>query len=210
MSTEMSFRIAFAGLLIGMMLIAGSHRIRAQAAGGSVSQREEGWVRVPLRLGGLALWGSVLAWAINPALMSWAALPLPQWLRWAGVSLGMLVLPFGVWVTHTLGNNVTRTVVTRKDHRLVTSGPYRWVRHPLYTTGLLFFVALGLTASNAFILSGALVAITLVTVRLPKEEAMLIARFGDDYRHYRAHTGRYFPRLRMPTRGTETSGEGTA
>jgi protein-S-isoprenylcysteine O-methyltransferase Ste14 len=54
---------------------------------------------------------------------------------------------------------------------------------------------LGLLAANGLMLVGTALALILVNIRLPKEEAALIERFGDDYRHYQARTGRYFPRL---------------
>jgi hypothetical protein len=64
-----------------------------------------------------------------------------------------------------LGRNVSETVLTKESHELVTSGPYRWIRHPLYTTGIALFVALGLIAANWFILLCA--AAALVGIRWP-------------------------------------------
>ena len=65
--------------------------------------------------------------------MAWASVPIPLWLRWCGfILIGCWGLLF-VWTFQTLGKNLTDTVVTRKDHTLVTTGPYRYVRHPFYT-----------------------------------------------------------------------------
>jgi protein-S-isoprenylcysteine O-methyltransferase Ste14 len=47
----------------------------------------------------------------------------------------VLTLPAALWVFSALGRNVSETVLTKGDHELVTAGPYRWIRHPLYTTG---------------------------------------------------------------------------
>ena len=90
---------------------------------------------------------------------------------------------------------MTRTVTIREDHRLVTSGPYRYIRHPLYTMGLLLFSSLSLIAANWFMMLGTVLAFVLVSLRLPKEEAALIEAFGDEYRAYMQRTGRFLPRL---------------
>ena len=93
----------------------------------------------------------------------------------------------------TIGNNITDTVAIRANHRLVMHGPYRWVRHPLYSVGTLFFVSVGLIAANWFILTMSLVALVMLFIRLPKEEAKLIEAFGDEYLNYMKNTGRLLP-----------------
>jgi protein-S-isoprenylcysteine O-methyltransferase Ste14 len=88
-------------------------------------------------------------------------------------------------------------VLTKPEQPLVTTGPYRWVRHPLYTVGLALFLSIGLMAANWLILLLTMVAsIAIRLVVIPREEAQLIARFGDDYRHYRSGTGSMLPSRR--------------
>ena len=109
----------------------------------------------------------------------------------------MLVLACGLlfWTFRSLGSNLTDTVVTRREHSLVTHGPYRWVRHPLYDSAALLIVASFLVTSNWFLLlTGGLVLVLLV-VRTRTEEEKLLARFGDPYRRYRERTGRFLPNL---------------
>ena len=78
---------------------------------------------------------------------------------------------------------------------LVAAGPYRWVRHPFYVCAALLVVTVSLVTANAiFLVAGGLVLL-LLGVRTPIEERMLLHRFGDDYRKYIDHTGRFFPRL---------------
>jgi protein-S-isoprenylcysteine O-methyltransferase Ste14 len=97
------------------------------------------------------------------------------------------------WTFRTLGPNLTDTVVTRRDATLVTTGPYRWVRHPFYVAFALAVVADSLATANWFLaLTGGLLLLLLV-IRTRKEEEKLVARFGDDYRRYMARTGRFFP-----------------
>jgi protein-S-isoprenylcysteine O-methyltransferase Ste14 len=100
-----------------------------------------------------------------------------------------------LWVFSSLGNNVSPTVVTRQRHQLVTSGPYRWVRHPLYTVGFLSYMSFAVLAANWYIAILAIVALWLLSLRVPAEEEALIARNGDTYRDYAKRTGRFLPKL---------------
>jgi hypothetical protein len=100
-------------------------------------------------------------------------------------------------VLGALGDNVSETVFTKDGQELVTHGPYRWVRHPLYTTGITLVVALGLTASNWFVLAAAVAAALAIRCWIiPAEERALLARFGKDYARYRRTTGALIPRRR--------------
>lgn len=83
--------------------------------------------------------------------------------------------------------------MTRKDATLVTTGPYRWVRHPFHLAVALTVVANSLATANGFLaLTGGL-AFLLLVIRTQKEEEKLLERFGDDDRRYMATTGRFFP-----------------
>ena len=138
---------------------------------------------------------SVVAYLINPRWMRWSSLNLPAWLRWLGAGFGATALPLSYWVFSTIGKNITSTVETRENHELVTGGPYRWVRHPLYSVGTSFFVSLSVLAANWFMGLSSLLVLVMLLVRLPKEEAKLIERFGDEYREYMKRTGRLLPRV---------------
>lgn len=171
-------------------------RWRARRAGETIARSAE----PPLLIAGrllvaLPLFGGIVAYLAHPAWMAWASLPLPAAARWIGVALGGATVPAAHWVLTTLGANVSETVLTKRGQQLVTTGPYRWVRHPLYTTGITLFLGLGLTAANWFILLWTAVALAAVRlVIVPREEAQLVLRFGDDYRRYRERTGALVPR----------------
>ena len=126
--------------------------------------------------------------------MAWSASSLPEWLRWLGVGMGAAAGSLFIWTMRTLGKNLTDTVVTRKDHELITGGPYRFVRHPFYCAFLLAVLASSAVAANWFILLTGSSAWLVVVLRTKKEEENLIRRFGDDYRGYMERTGRFFPR----------------
>ena len=140
------------------------------------------------------MWLGVLAYVINPRWMRWSRLNLPPSLRWTGRR--WVREPAAVYrIFGSLGENVTPTAGTRKDHKLVTTGPYRWVRHPLYSAGAAFAVALNLLVANWFTTASGTTALTLLLMRLPKEEEELIERFGDEYRQYAERTGTAAPAL---------------
>ena len=76
---------------------------------------------------------------------------------------------------------------------LVTHGPYRWVRHPFYVTAALLMASVTLLTANWLIGISSVAVLALLAIRTPKEEQMLIKRFGQQYRDYMAKTGRFVP-----------------
>lgn len=184
-------------VFLACMAISAVHRRRARLAGGVIARREEGGALLALRaLVAVPLFLAVALTIVYPPAMAWGVAPLPAWARWAGAVLGVATVPLCYWVFATLGKNVSETVLTKDDHRLVTGGPYRWVRHPLYTSGIALFLAIGLMAASWFILVFVvLVVVLILAVVIPAEERELVERFGDDYRRLRRRTGRLLPRL---------------
>ena len=86
-------------------------------------------------------------------------------------------------------------MVTREHATLVTSGPYRWVRHPFYLGAAGAMLANSLAMANGFVAATGALALALIAARTRKEEENLILRFGDTYRDYMRRTGRFLPRL---------------
>jgi protein-S-isoprenylcysteine O-methyltransferase Ste14 len=196
MNTENIYRFVGLALVAASFSISAVHRRRAAQTGEEISAREEGspilWLRT---IFGLGLWLSTLLYFINPTWMAWAQFSLPSWLRWTGAGVMALCVPLFYWLFSSLGKNVTPTVVTRQAHTLVTHGPYRWVRHPLYTVGLLFFVGFCLLSASWFTLLMILGGMPILMARTPIEEAKIIERFGDEYIQYMQKTGRYLPKI---------------
>jgi protein-S-isoprenylcysteine O-methyltransferase Ste14 len=113
---------------------------------------------------------------------------------WGGV--GCLLLSF--WVFHRshadLGTNWSRTLELRENHRLVTRGVYRSIRHPMYTGIYLYAVAQGLLLPNWIAGPACFAAFTVMfACRLCAEERMMVDRFGEDYERYRGRTKRLVP-----------------
>ena len=156
----------------------------------------EGMASIVLRLI-LFLWmmGTFILYVINPTWMHLFVVLLPIWMRWVGAGLAIVSLPLLVWVHVALGRHWSTNLQFKASHRLITTGPYRWVRHPMYTALFSFFAGLGLLSDNGLILSLVVVAVIVISARIPKEEAMMVAQFGDVYQTYMQRTGRLLPRL---------------
>ncbi|MGE0881908.1 MAG: methyltransferase [Blastocatellales bacterium] len=190
------FRFLAMAIFLIAIMVGGYYRYRAEKAGEPISWNEEGMtVMILLRLFGAIGWLSVITYLINPDWMKWSEMSLQDWARWAGVVTGIISLPLLYWLFKSIGKNITQTVKTRQEHQLVTTGPYRWVRHPLYSVGTLLFISFALISSNWFIGLMTLMSLLMLLVRLPKEEMNLIERFGDDYRDYMRRTGRLIPKF---------------
>ena len=194
MSQATTFRIVFAALFLFLFGLVGTYRRKAQA-GRRIDYSDEGLTMlIALRLGGLFLWGYCLLYIIYPQPLDWSFFDVPSWLKWVGAAVVFVNIPFVVSAQRALGHNVSPTVITHEDHELITTGPYRLIRNPLYAAGGLVFTGLGLVAASWFLIGGASLALVLVRLRLPKEEAQLEARFGEEYRDYARRTGRFLPR----------------
>lgn len=196
MNQETLFHIIALITTVSGFSISVFYRRRAGQTGEEISTKEEGaFILNMRRILGLLLWFSLLLYLINPAWMAWARMPAPSWLRWIGAGLMVAAVPLIYWVFSSLGMNVTPTVAIRKEHSLVTHGPYRWVRHPLYSVGLILFIGFSLMAPSWFTLLLLVLGYFVFIQRTEIEEAKLIERFGDEYRSYMQRTGRFFPRL---------------
>ena len=194
---ENIFRVLAALILFTGIGISSYFRRKADRdSGEKISRNVDGTFFMNLiRIGGLMLWLSPLVYLINPSWMAWSKIGLPEWVRWLGVALGIVSVIGIYWLFSNIGSGITPTSATRTEHKLVTSGPYRWIRHPLYTFGSSMFIAFGMMANNWFIALLGLLAFIAMASRTPKEEANLIERFGDEYREYMKRTGRYFPKF---------------
>lgn len=196
MNTDSLFHLLAILLTVSILLISATFRYRANKSGDPIDFQGEGrLILIIRRVIGLALWGSVLLYLVYPAALASFSLALPDAVRWLGAGVMALCVPLIYWVFSSLGKNVTPTVMTRKEHQLVTHGPYRWVRHPVYSSAYLFLFGFILLSSNWWIALVVILSFIPLALRTPIEEASLVERFGDEYREYIRRTGRFFPRF---------------
>jgi protein-S-isoprenylcysteine O-methyltransferase Ste14 len=159
----------------------------------------EGWGHRALRLViGVPFMLALTGYMLWPGLLAWAAFPLPAWARGLGLALGLASVALMVWVQRALGANFDVTLHLREKHTLVTDGPYRWVRHPMYSVLFLFELAALLLSANWLVGGVPLAALALIVVtRVRREEALMLSTFGAAYERYMQRTGRFLPRLSL-------------
>ena len=128
-------------------------------------------------------------------------LPADHRITWAGIGLTSLGVALAIWARYCLGQFWSARVTLKEDHRLIRSGPYRYVRHPIYT-GMLLAVS-----GTALVLGEwrGVLAVILVQAahsrKAVREEAFLLTEFGGEYATYRRRTGFLFPRFPGRTSG---------
>jgi len=191
MTDEVVFRVLLVAVLVGAAAVRMVYGVSSKRSGGRLSVSENKLVMGVMGVVGLVGAYLLLGYLVFPGWVAWAALPLPSWLRWVGVAMGITTIPLLFWVHRTLGKYFSAALQVRDEHVLVTSGPYRWVRHPMYTVLLMLMVALLPISDNWAI--GAVfvgVAVVFIPIRVRQEEAMMVEKFGDDYRAYQGRTGR--------------------
>jgi protein-S-isoprenylcysteine O-methyltransferase Ste14 len=133
MPNNQLFRLPFILVFVGMISISGYFRYRARQSGEAIPRTSEGALPLLIRLLCAApLYLPIVAYMLKPDCMSWAALPLPTWLRWLAAAVGLAALPLLYWIFSSIGSNISETTLTKEKHQLVTHGPFHWVRHPLY------------------------------------------------------------------------------
>lgn len=128
-------------------------------------------------------------------IFSFADYALPDWATWIGV-LAQLPFVWLFWRSHAdLGRNWSPGLEVRDAHELVTTGIYASIRHPMYAAIWISALAQPLLIHNwiaGFLVIPAFAAMWLL--RVPTEEAMMRARFGDAWDAYCVRAGRLFPR----------------
>jgi protein-S-isoprenylcysteine O-methyltransferase Ste14 len=126
--------------------------------------------------------------------LSFGQFALPNSVRIVGLVVGIYSMWWFYRIHKRLGDNWSPVLEIRKEHMLIIDGPYKWVRHPMYSDMLLWSMSFVLITANW------LYAITLATgltilfsFRIPDEERLMIERFGEQYRVYMKRTKRLIP-----------------
>jgi protein-S-isoprenylcysteine O-methyltransferase Ste14 len=135
------------------------------------------------------------------ALLATPMYPQTLWSFWTGSALVALGLGFAVWARVHLAGNWSGTVTLKQDHELTRSGPYRLVRHPIYTGILLAILGTAIAVAEW----RGVVALALIAAAFRRkigiEEGFLIAWFGEAYVRYRAEVPALIPALIRRSRG---------
>jgi protein-S-isoprenylcysteine O-methyltransferase Ste14 len=212
MMTETTFRIAFLVLFLALLAMRVYFMIKVRRAGGRIMPDEQAVAREGGRavylfrvIGFCALMAFLILYILGAKWIDAFRFPLPGWLRWAGFGIGILSVTFMTWIQVTLDTRWSAQLQLSRDHHLVTTGPYTRVRHPLYSSVFGWGLSLALLTANWIFVAVTLLSIGGLLWRIPREEQMMLAAFGDEYKTYMEHTGRFLPKL-----GTTKAEKGTS
>jgi protein-S-isoprenylcysteine O-methyltransferase Ste14 len=194
MSQEMLFKLILTVLAIVLYV---NHHVIHRKPREKYKQKSSGSLRgIELLIALTAsLWTvSLVLYVSSVPWFDWKV-PLPLWLRWTGVVAMIACVPLSQWIYRTLGVHFSKKLELAQNHQLVHVGPYQFIRHPMYTTLFLCAAATCFISANALVLVAASAVALVFLVRIKKEESMLVARFGDEYRAYQRQTGALIPQL---------------
>jgi protein-S-isoprenylcysteine O-methyltransferase Ste14 len=192
-----TFRLAYFVVVAVFLPFGMYYRIRSVTTERLDRWQEGALILFGLRLSAVPMFIGGVTWMINPEWMAWSAMPIPAWLRWLGIAFVATSCALVVWTFSNLGRNLTDTVVTRRDHTLIVSGPYRYVRHPFYVAIALQMLGGSLVTANWFILLAGVIPFSFLVARTRIEEQKLVDRFGAEYQEYMRRVGRFVPRFKL-------------
>lgn len=194
----MWFKFAFGiSFLLAMTVAARTARLAARRHGGALNQLSHevrGLLIVRAALG-IVFYTALTAWMFWPRSLTWMYLPIHPLLRWTAVGLLIPTLVIFAASFRALGTNYRGGVGLYPDHVLVTTGPYRYIRHPIYVAFIAIMCLVLLLSANWLLgLSGLLLVASIAVARVPVEERQLHERFGELWEAYRNETGGMLPR----------------
>jgi protein-S-isoprenylcysteine O-methyltransferase Ste14 len=120
-------------------------------------------------------------------IFSYGIFPQSIDLGWFAAALSVIGVAFAVWARVCLGRNWSSRPAVKVDHELVTSGPYAYVRHPIYTGLILMAFATALTGS-VWGIGVFIIACFVLISRIPIEEKIMLELFPNEYPEYRKRT----------------------
>ena len=146
--------------------------------------------RIPIMLGFL-----MILFPISPHSTGLALTPHAGFTGAIGAVVCMLGLSVAIWSRQTLAGNWSATVTFKQGHELVQSGPYRFVRHPIYTGILLMILSSAIVLGRLQSWLGFLIMCAGFWIKLKQEESLMLRHFPDEYPAYRARVKALVPFL---------------
>jgi protein-S-isoprenylcysteine O-methyltransferase Ste14 len=110
-----------------------------------------------------------------------------------GIVVTAAGLLFAVWARVHLGRNWSGIVTLKQDHELIQSGPYRFVRHPIYTGYLTAVLGAAIVAETGDALVGFAIILVALLFKMGREETFMTREFGDEYQEYKQRVARLVP-----------------
>jgi len=127
-------------------------------------------------------------------------LPNLPWVRYLGIFLLWVGIGFAIWARYHLGEYWSARVTIKVDHKLIDSGPYAYVRHPIYSGILLGLIGTALAVGKWRAVVAFLVILIVYVLKARREEGMLAEQLGDPYVEYKKRTGMLIPLWKTASR----------
>jgi protein-S-isoprenylcysteine O-methyltransferase Ste14 len=138
-------------------------------------------------LAGVLLWGGI--WK-GPQIV-----PQSTETAWIGLGITLAGVALALWARFVLGRNWSATVTVKHDHELVRSGPYRFVRHPIYSGFLLAVLGTAIATGTGGAFAGLVLAAIALRLKSLTEEQFMTEEFGAAYAEYKRETRALIPLL---------------
>lgn len=162
-----------------------------KSAVAEVKEKPKSWLQKnPPALAALILFAQILG------VFSIGNLVAPEGsgaLRYSGLAVYLIFSWFQIYALRSLGKFYSQDIVILKKHELVTSGAYRFIRHPHYLGQLIADIGCGLALFNIPVLLLVLPETVMLIMRAQKEEAMIKKHFPDQFAAYRKKSGFMIP-----------------
>jgi protein-S-isoprenylcysteine O-methyltransferase Ste14 len=172
--------------LYWLITMAGTKKIAVNESGG-------------LRVFRMAILGLMIVLLMTDWLrigpLAWRFVPRCSPIVWIGVALTAMGAGLAIWARRRLGRNWSDKVVLKVDHELIRNGPYRYLRHPIYTGVLLAVAGTALTIGEWRGVAALILVGTNYYIKATREEEILAANFGEAFAEHKRRTGFFLPGL---------------
>ena len=178
---------SYAWILLWVFWLIGASRAKRTV------EKESLWIRLLHVLVCCIGFFLLLSRNLHIGLLNDRFVPDERGIREVGVLITWIGVAFAIWARVHIGKNWSGLVTFKQDHQLICTGPYRWVRHPIYTGLLLAVLGTALVLGEWRGIAGFVLLVVAHILKAQREEALMSRHFGSVYEDYRRKTGFLVP-----------------
>ena len=113
--------------------------------------------------------------------------------RYIGMGVYLLFSWIQIWALKSLGENYSQDILIKKDHQLITSGPFKIIRHPQYISQIFLDIGAAAATMSYIVAPLSIVQIPFILLRASVEDRLLAKHFGDEFKMYKRKSGFVLP-----------------
>ena len=132
-------------------------------------------------------------WHLGPLQLRFV--PGELWIPWTGIALTWIGVAVAIWARYCLGVYWSARVTLKEGHELIRTGPYAYVRHPIYAGMLVGCIGATLVVGEWRGIVAVILLLLAHSRKAMREESLLTKEFGEQYSAYRRQTGFLFPKV---------------